>query len=230
MGSSNETSYYGPDVKNPWDADTLAGRFVRRFGGRGCGGSGPDGDRHGHRRLGAPARGAVRHHRLQAVLRAGVALRHDRVCLQPRPGGCAGADGRRCGAGHAGRWPVSTSAIPPAPPKRRCRTTWPRSGIRSKGKRSACRPSFSTTAGCRLRRDAAQRTRRLPRPRCGGRRGASAEPRSGRADVLRRRAGGGVEQPVALRRDPFRLPHSRGCRRHRVACTSARAPKASARR
>ena len=34
MGSSNETSYFGP-VRNPWDLDACAGRLLRRLGRRG---------------------------------------------------------------------------------------------------------------------------------------------------------------------------------------------------
>ena len=64
MGSSNETSYYA----------------LR--------------DGHRYRRIDPPARGADRHHRRQAHVWASVALRHDRLCIQPRPGRSAYAYGR----------------------------------------------------------------------------------------------------------------------------------------
>ena len=57
MGSSNETSCYGP-VRNPWDAGARAGRQLGRLGGGGRGAARAGGDRHRHRRLDPPAGGA----------------------------------------------------------------------------------------------------------------------------------------------------------------------------
>ena len=108
MGSSNETSYYGP-VASPWlppnwsrdraraalarrqaraaDAGRLVGRL--RGGGRRAPLPGRDGER--HRRLDPPARRLHRHRRHQADLRPLLALRHGRVRLVARSGGAARA-------------------------------------------------------------------------------------------------------------------------------------------
>ncbi len=62
MGSSNETSFYGP-VKNPWDTDPGPGRLLGRLRGRGRGAHRAGRDRHRHRRLDPAARRADRAHR-----------------------------------------------------------------------------------------------------------------------------------------------------------------------
>ena len=80
----------GPQPVGPLArARRLLGRLGRRRGvGRGA-----VGDRHRHRRLDPPARGAVRDRRAQADLRRGLALRDDRLRLLARPG--RPADARR---------------------------------------------------------------------------------------------------------------------------------------
>ena len=101
MGSSNETSAFGP-VVSPWrrrgsnvdaggggrDRGRASGarRLVRRLGRGGRGAALPrrDGDR--HRRLDPPARRLHRHGRHQADLRALLALGHRRLRLLARPG------------------------------------------------------------------------------------------------------------------------------------------------
>ena len=101
MGSSNETSYFGP-VKNPWQTDFVAGWLIGRIrrGGRRAARAGGDG--HGHRRLHSAACGADRHRWHQADLWPGLALRDGRVCVESRSGRRDYAHGRRCGVDVAG--------------------------------------------------------------------------------------------------------------------------------
>ncbi len=114
MGSSNETSYYGP-VASPWLPPNwsrdqaraalaerkrgllVARRLVGRLIGGGRGPPLPRGDRKRHRRLDPPARRVDRHRRRQADLRTLLALGDGGFRLVARPGGTAGAHGARCG-------------------------------------------------------------------------------------------------------------------------------------
>ena len=101
MGSSNETSCFGP-VVNPWrrrgsnvgagagrsdrGRTSGAGRLVRRLGGGSCGTALPRRYGDGHRRLDPPARGIHRHGRPEADLRALLALGDRGVRLLARSG------------------------------------------------------------------------------------------------------------------------------------------------
>ena len=68
MGSSCETSFYGP-MRNPWDADACAGRIVGWFGGGARGGSHAGCNRHRHRRVDPPTGGVQGHLRTQTDIR-----------------------------------------------------------------------------------------------------------------------------------------------------------------
>ena len=99
MGSSNETSVYGPAV-SPWRRRwrhrcAHARRLVGRLG---CGGRGrplPRRHRHRYRRLDPPAGRLHRPRRRQADLRPLLALGHRRLRLLARPGRPAGEVGAR---------------------------------------------------------------------------------------------------------------------------------------
>jgi Asp-tRNA(Asn)/Glu-tRNA(Gln) amidotransferase A subunit family amidase len=93
MGSSNESSCYGPAV-NPWKVKV--GRGSRPL---------PCGHRHRHRRLDPPACGFHRHHRHQADLWPCQPLGHHRLCLLAGSGRSddqIGARRRDLPTGHVG--------------------------------------------------------------------------------------------------------------------------------
>ena len=90
MGSSNETSYFGP-VVSPWrrrgsDDQARARRLFGRFGDCGGGRSLRRRHRHRYRRLDPPAGGVLRHRRIKADLRPLLALGNCGVRLVARSG------------------------------------------------------------------------------------------------------------------------------------------------
>ena len=119
MGSSNETSHFGP-VVSPWRRRGVgrkagARRLVRRLGGGGGGAALRRRDRHRYRRLDPPAGGVLRHRRTKADLWPLLALGHRRLCVLARSGRavCAHRARLRDPAALDGR--ATTRRIRPAP-------------------------------------------------------------------------------------------------------------------
>ena len=231
MGSSNETSYFGP-VVSPWrrrGADDKAGarRFLRRLGGGGGGASVRRRHRHRYRRLDPPAGGVLRHRRIKADLRPLLALGHRRVRLVARSGRAvrahrarlrdpAALDGRARSEGYDLRRSAGA----------RLRESRRRFGQGHAHRHSEGIPHARHGGG---NRDAVAAGRAMAQGcRRRDRRHFAADDQIRAAGLLHRGAGGSLVQSRALRRRALRAARSRP-RHHRHVRAHARAP-ASARK
>ena len=147
----------GPDAH----ARRLLGRHRRRRGRAPAAGR----HRHRHRRLDPPAGRFSRRHRHQADLRRVLALRHDRLRLQPGPGRPDGAPrrGLRAAAvGHVRPRPTATRPRSTRPPR-----TSRADAARAKAPRDATveRPAHRPAEGVLRRRPGRRRARRRATPR-----------------------------------------------------------------
>ena len=224
MGSSNETSWYGPTCRRgcrPTGAATgarrarrrqarppVAGRLVGRLVGRGRRTALPRGHRERHRRLDPAARRLHRHRRHQADLWTVLALGNGGVRLVARPGRTSRPHGARRGD-HA--------ALDGGPRSEGLDLfVGIRSGLRGRGRTVGEGPDDRRAEGISARRHeprdrgAVGEGRRVAaRGRREGGRREPAEHASRAAGILYCRAGRGLEQSGALRRRSIRVARAR---------------------
>ena len=202
MGSSNETSHFGP-VHVAVAAQGLeyaagAGRLVRRLGRGGGGATVPGRDRHRHRRFDPPAGGLHRHGRHQADLWPLLALGHRGVRLLARPGRTVRAHRARCGdpAALDGRTRSEGHHL-----RRhcRCRITKPRSANRSRALRIGIPKEYRLDGmPAEIEKIWEQGRAWLEGGRRRAGRGVAAAHQIRAAGLLHRGAGGGLVQSRAL--------------------------------
>ncbi len=200
-----------------------ARRQLGRLGGGGGRAAGARRHRHRHRRLDPAAGGADRHHRPQAHLRHLLALRADRVRVEPRPGGPVRAHRRGLRAAALGDGRPRRARLDRRSSARSrttragCASPLPTRHGRSPACASACPTSTSPAAlDAEVARADRRRARRVPRARRDDGGGRLPQRQALGAGLLRDRAGGGVVEPVALRRRALRPPRRevRRPRRH----------------
>ena len=212
-----------------------ARRLVGRLGRGGRGAAGAGGHRHRHRRLDPPAGQLLRHHRHQADLWRVLALRHDRLRLQPRPGRPDGAHGRGLRAAAARDERLRPARLdqrraPGAGLPRAMRAAAPRrDGARPLAGLRIGLPAefFPAAPGGRRERRGARRAGRVREARRDAGRRQPAAHRAVDPRLLHHRAGRGELEPVALRRRALRPPRG-AVHRPAATCTRRAAARASA--
>ena len=203
MGSSNENSGYGP-VLNPWDTTRVPGGSSggSRRGGRRR--ARAVGDRHRHRRLDPPARGAVRDRRAEADVR--LVSRYGMIAFassldQAGPFTRDVTDAALLLRPMAGTDPCDSTAARPARAGRAAAARATCDGMRLGVPDGAGRGRASSPACSQPSRRRSTRARELG----GERRDVPLPHAAARARrLLRARPGRGVLQPRPLRRRPLR--------------------------
>ena len=227
MGSSNETSYFGP-VRNPWDT-------ARVPGGSSGGSAAAVAARMAPAATGTDTGGSIRQPaaltgrlRAEADLRPGVALRHDRLRLLARPGRADGQErrgpARCCSTSMAGFDARDSTSL-----------ERPRGGLRARAERSrsracasACRRSISARASTPDVRAARARGDRAGSSRRARSTSRSTLPNTGLAVPVYYVIAPAEASSNLSRFDGVRYGHRAQDYADLPTCTARRAPRASA--